>query len=161
MGDLYHTGKWPHEPVDFVDKKVGIIGTGSSGIQAIPLIARSAKHLTVFQRTPNFSVPARNSKLSDELISKFKFALESAIFLNINFIFSTQIKKGKDPLELGGELCSPNRIERGGLERESGAGRAKDLLIFVRLGFRFSLSLLASGSLCPSGSSVGMFNRGN
>ena len=72
MGELYHTGKWPHDAVDFVDKKVGIIGTGSSGIQAIPLIARSAKHLTVFQRTPNFSVPARNSKLSDEFISKFK-----------------------------------------------------------------------------------------
>ena len=71
-GELYHTGKWPHEKVDFSGKKVGIIGTGSSGIQAIPVIAKSAKKLTVFQRTPNFSVPARNRKLSDEFISEFK-----------------------------------------------------------------------------------------
>ncbi len=72
IGELYHTGKWPHDKVDFEGKKVGIIGTGSSGIQAIPTIANLAKELTVFQRTPNFSVPARNAKLSDEFLSKFK-----------------------------------------------------------------------------------------
>ncbi|MDG2474424.1 MAG: NAD(P)/FAD-dependent oxidoreductase [Paracoccaceae bacterium] len=72
IGELYHTGEWPHETVNFVGKKIGIIGTGSSGIQAIPIIANSAKELIVFQRTPNFSVPARNAKLSDEFISKFK-----------------------------------------------------------------------------------------
>src|SRR5215468_8861113 len=58
-GPVYHTGNWPHEPVDFTGLRVGIIGTGSSGIQSVPVIAGQAKHLTVFQRTPQFSIPAR------------------------------------------------------------------------------------------------------
>ncbi|MGW4124807.1 flavin-containing monooxygenase [Nocardia sp. NPDC004711] len=62
-GDTYHTGRWPHEDVDFTGKRVAVIGTGSSGIQAIPLIAQQADHLTVFQRTASFSVPARNREL--------------------------------------------------------------------------------------------------
>ncbi len=62
-GQLVHTGRWPHEGVDFEGKRVGIIGTGSSGIQAIPVIARTAGHLTVFQRTPQFTIPARNHPL--------------------------------------------------------------------------------------------------
>jgi cyclohexanone monooxygenase len=65
-GAVYHTGRWPHEGVDFTDLSVGIIGTGSSGIQAIPVIAETASHLTVFQRTPNYTMPAHNEILSDE-----------------------------------------------------------------------------------------------
>ena len=60
-GDWYHTGRWPHEAVDFKDKKVGQIGTGSTGIQIAPIIADTAAHLTIFQRTANYSVPARNA----------------------------------------------------------------------------------------------------
>ena len=65
-GDWYHTGQWPHEGVDFTGKRVGLIGTGSTGIQATPVIAEAAAHLTVFQRTANYSVPARNVPLSPE-----------------------------------------------------------------------------------------------
>jgi cation diffusion facilitator CzcD-associated flavoprotein CzcO len=65
-GKWYHTGKWPHEGVDFTGKRVGIIGTGSTGIQAIPVIASQADHLTVFQRTANFTVPAKNRPLTTE-----------------------------------------------------------------------------------------------
>ena len=65
-GEWYHTGQWPHEGVDFAGKRVGQIGTGSTGIQAAPVIAAEAGHLTVFQRTPNYSVPARNGPLSEE-----------------------------------------------------------------------------------------------
>ena len=65
-GDWYHTGQWPHEGVDFSGKRVGMIGTGSTGIQAAPVIAETAAHLTVFQRTANYSVPARNVPLTDE-----------------------------------------------------------------------------------------------
>ncbi len=60
-GAVYHTGEWPHEGVDFAGKRVGIIGTGSSAMQSIPVIAEQAAHLTVFQRTPNFGVPAWNA----------------------------------------------------------------------------------------------------
>ena len=67
-GDWYHTARWPHEGVDFTGRRVGVIGTGSTGIQAIPRIAEHAEHLYVFQRTPNFSMPARNRPLHrDEL----------------------------------------------------------------------------------------------
>ena len=59
-GEVYFTGRWPHEGVDFTGKRVGVIGTGSSAIQSIPIIASQADSLTVFQRTPNFSLPARN-----------------------------------------------------------------------------------------------------
>lgn len=65
-GEWYHTGRWPHDGVSFEGKRVGQIGTGSTGIQAAPVIAETAKQLTVFQRTANYSVPARNYALSDE-----------------------------------------------------------------------------------------------
>ncbi|UVO12474.1 NAD(P)/FAD-dependent oxidoreductase [Mycobacterium sp. SVM_VP21] len=64
-GQIYHTGRWPHEGVNFTGKRVGVIGTGSSGIQVIPPIAEQAAHLNVFQRTANYSVPAGNIPLDD------------------------------------------------------------------------------------------------
>jgi cation diffusion facilitator CzcD-associated flavoprotein CzcO len=71
-GDWYHTGAWPHEGVDFSGKRVGLIGTGSTGIQATPVIAAEADHLYVFQRTPNYSIPARNEPLSAEKAAEIK-----------------------------------------------------------------------------------------
>ncbi len=65
-GEVYFTSRWPHEGVDFTGKRVAVIGTGSSGIQSIPLIAEQASQLTVFQRTPNFSVPAHNGGVRPE-----------------------------------------------------------------------------------------------
>ena len=64
-GKTYHTGEWPHEGVDFSGQRVGVIGTGSSGIQAIPMLAAEAAHLVVFQRTANFSIPARNAAMDE------------------------------------------------------------------------------------------------
>jgi cation diffusion facilitator CzcD-associated flavoprotein CzcO/acetyl esterase/lipase len=61
-GEIYFTGRWPHQKVELAGKRVAVIGTGSSGIQAIPLIAEEAAHLTVFQRTPNFALPAHNGR---------------------------------------------------------------------------------------------------
>jgi cyclohexanone monooxygenase len=60
LGESWHTARWPEAEVDFTGKTVAVIGTGSSAIQAIPQIAARARHVTVFQRTPNFSVPAHN-----------------------------------------------------------------------------------------------------
>ncbi|MEX1103348.1 MAG: NAD(P)/FAD-dependent oxidoreductase, partial [Dehalococcoidia bacterium] len=71
-GDRYHTGQWPHEGVDFTGKRVGVIGTGSSGIQSIPHIAEQASQLFVFQRTPNFSLPANNAKLTPDKVQYYK-----------------------------------------------------------------------------------------
>ena len=71
-GKVYHTGHWPHEGVDFADKRVGVIGTGSSAIQSVPVIAGQASHLFVFQRTPNFSIPARNALLTAEEREAFR-----------------------------------------------------------------------------------------
>jgi len=71
-GETFHTGRWPHEGVDFSGLRVGVIGTGSSGIQSIPVIAEQAAHVTVFQRTPNFTMPAKNAPLDPEAISARK-----------------------------------------------------------------------------------------
>lgn len=71
-GECYHTGNWPHEGVDFAGKRVGIIGTGSTGIQAIPVIAEQAGHLSVFQRTPQYSVPQRNTPTDPEEETRIK-----------------------------------------------------------------------------------------
>jgi cyclohexanone monooxygenase len=71
-GKWYHSGMWPAEGVDFTGKRVGVIGTGSSGIQMIPLIAQQAKHLYVFQRTANYSLPAQNGPMDRDLESAFK-----------------------------------------------------------------------------------------
>jgi cyclohexanone monooxygenase len=80
-GEQYLTSRWPHDEVDFSGKRVGIIGTGSSGIQAIPRIAQTAEHLTVFQRTPAYTVPLRNcssqTKLHQEVKNNYA-ALRSA-----------------------------------------------------------------------------------
>jgi cation diffusion facilitator CzcD-associated flavoprotein CzcO len=67
-GRWYHTGQWPQEGVDFRGKRVGQVGTGSTGIQAAPVIAQSAAHLTVFQRTAQYSVPARNAPLEEDFV---------------------------------------------------------------------------------------------
>ena len=71
-GPTYHTGHWPHEGVDFTGLRVGVIGTGSSGIQSIPIMAAQAAQLTVFQRTPNFSMPARNGPVPQDRVEKIK-----------------------------------------------------------------------------------------
>jgi cyclohexanone monooxygenase len=77
-GAQYHTGAWPHEGVDFAGQRVAVIGTGSSGVQSIPVIATQAAHLTVFQRTPNFSLPALNAPMDPDFVkeAKAKFADE-------------------------------------------------------------------------------------
>jgi len=71
-GELYHTGRWPHERVSFEGKRVGVMGTGSSGIQSIPVIAKQADHVTVFQRTPQYSLPARNRPLPSQDLAKYR-----------------------------------------------------------------------------------------
>jgi cyclohexanone monooxygenase len=72
QGKTYHTGRWPHEPVSFAGLRVAVIGTGSSGIQAIPVIAKEAAHLTVFQRQANFTIPSRNHPMTEEYANFWK-----------------------------------------------------------------------------------------
>ena len=71
-GATYHTGHWPHEGVDFSGMRVGVVGTGSSAIQAIPVIAEQAAHVTVFQRTPNYSIPSRNGPMTPDYEAEWK-----------------------------------------------------------------------------------------
>jgi cyclohexanone monooxygenase len=72
-GESFHTGQWPKDrAVDFTGKRVGVIGTGSSGVQAIPVIAETAEHVTVFQRTAHFAIPARNRPLSPEVVQEYR-----------------------------------------------------------------------------------------
>jgi cyclohexanone monooxygenase len=81
QGEWYHTGRWPHHPVDFTGKRVVQIGTGSSGVQAAPVIAATAAYLTVLQRTPQYTIPAQNVELTptfvDESMARFKKMMET------------------------------------------------------------------------------------
>ncbi len=72
LGDSYHTGAWPHTGVDFTGKRVGVIGTGSSGVQSIPVIAKQAAHLHVFQRTPQYTIPARHHTVDKAFLDEVK-----------------------------------------------------------------------------------------
>jgi cyclohexanone monooxygenase len=72
QGPTYHTGHWPHEGVDFTGQRIAVIGTGSSGIQSIPIMAGQAADTVVFQRTPNFSMPAGNRPLTEEEVAARK-----------------------------------------------------------------------------------------
>ncbi len=76
QGPAYHPARWPHTPVDFTGKRVGIIGTGATAIQAIPEIAKQAAHLTVFQRRPNWAAPLHNAKISKEEMEEIKSRYE-------------------------------------------------------------------------------------
>ncbi len=93
-GDTYHTGHWPHGGVDFTGKRVAVIGTGSSAIQSVPVIAEQAAHVTVFQRTPNFSIPSRNKAMDEGYEAEWKSdyparrakarTMRNGVFYNLN-----------------------------------------------------------------------------
>jgi cation diffusion facilitator CzcD-associated flavoprotein CzcO len=71
-GGSFHTSRWPKEKVDFTGKRVAVIGTGATAVQLIPIVAKEVAHLTVFQRTPNYCAPLRNSLVSDETQRRYK-----------------------------------------------------------------------------------------
>jgi cyclohexanone monooxygenase len=129
-GPTYHTGKWPHEGVDFTGHRVGIIGTGSSAVQSIPIIASQAKHLYVFQRTPSFVVPARNASLDpreQEAIKAEYPALRALAKTRRNGLFCET--RNVSALAVSGEereRAFRERYDRGGL---CYTGTFNDLLI--------------------------------
>jgi cyclohexanone monooxygenase len=103
-GDWYHTGDWPHEGVNFTGKRVAVIGTGSSGIQSVPVIAEQAQQLLVFQRTPNYSVPAFNRPLPEdeenEVVAHF---VERRRFAENSFTGLTIPDTGRGAMEVSAE----------------------------------------------------------
>jgi cation diffusion facilitator CzcD-associated flavoprotein CzcO/acetyl esterase/lipase len=71
-GEVYFTSRWPHDPVNFAGKRVAVIGTGSSGVQSIPVIAEQAEQVVVFQRTPTFCIPAQNGPVTPEMLARIE-----------------------------------------------------------------------------------------
>ena len=104
-GEVYFTNRWPHEGVDFTGKRVAVIGTGSSGIQSIPLIAAEASQLTVFQRTANFSIPAHNGPASAKRLAAIAEDRES-------YRAQGRLSRGgipfHEPTEIMGTTASPD-----------------------------------------------------
>jgi len=107
-GDAYHTGRWPHDGVDFRGRRVAVIGTGSSAIQSIPLIAQEASALFVFQRTPTYSVPAHNQPLDPETVRRIKADYRAFRAANAEqpFGFGASEVRG---LRLAGSVPEPER----------------------------------------------------
>lgn len=123
-GEIIHSGIWPDREVSFKGKRVGIIGTGSSGMQMTPVIARQADYLTVFQRTANFSVPAANAPVSDEEDAKVKAEYASRRQQALN-----------SPTGLGFKPNRQSALDVGDAEREQVYEAA-----YHRLGFGFALA---------------------
>jgi cyclohexanone monooxygenase len=130
-GKCYQTSHWPHEGVDFSGQRVAVIGTGSSAIQAIPIIAEQAAHLFVFQRTPNFSVPARNGPISPEVLedwsvnrARYRERARTSPFPILTLDRSDQPALATPPEER--ECAYEQRWQRGGV---SLAGTFSDLIV--------------------------------
>jgi cation diffusion facilitator CzcD-associated flavoprotein CzcO len=129
-GERYHTGYWPHENIDFTGKRVAIIGTGSSAVQSIPIIAGQAKQLFVFQRTPNYAIPAHNAPLTPQYRRAIKAdyaGLRERARKNmtgIDFDYSDAAALETPPEERRREF--ETRWQRGGL---SFLGAYKDLMV--------------------------------
>jgi cyclohexanone monooxygenase len=104
-GKTYHTGLWPHEGVDFTGLRVGVIGTGSSGVQSVPHIAKQARQLFVFQRTANFSLPAQNGPMDPENEAKHKseYPQRRADAVNTPFAIAGYPPPTKSALEVSEE----------------------------------------------------------
>jgi cation diffusion facilitator CzcD-associated flavoprotein CzcO len=125
-GECYHTGQWPHEPVSFAGKRVAVIGTGSSGIQAIPEIAKEAAHVTVLQRTPQFAFPAGNRPITPEEMAEARENWETF--------------REKMYANQGGFPADPNP-SRSALEDTPEQRRALYEKLWERGGFKFFLEL--------------------
>ncbi len=117
-GDVYVTGRWPHDGVDFSGKRVAVIGTGSSGIQSIPLIAEEAAELVVFQRTPNYSMPAGNGPIPETKLAAFR--ADPAAYRDAARHTRAGVDMGDPPLEGALSLSDDERLAR--FERAWAAG---------------------------------------
>jgi cation diffusion facilitator CzcD-associated flavoprotein CzcO/acetyl esterase/lipase len=124
-GEIYFTSSWPHQGVDFAGKRVAVIGTGSSGIQSIPLIAAQASHLTVFQRTPNFSIPAHNGPASPE-------RLASLAADRVGYREAARWSRGGVPIELT-EISGMAASEEVRRERFEAAWEAGELFAILNV----------------------------
>jgi len=119
QGERYHTGYWPHAEVDFSGKRVAVIGTGSSAVQSIPIIARQAAHLYVFQRTANYAVPAHNGPLERGYLAQVKAnypmlrARAKTTMTGIDFDYSDKLALETSPQERRREY--QRRWDHGGL----------------------------------------------
>ena len=109
-GETYHTGRWPHDGVDFTGKRVAVIGTGSSGIQSIPIIAKQAGELVVFQRTASYSVPAYNAPL--DVADQRKIKDNYAAFRAENSLSPTAIGSRIPTVEVSALAVDPAERER-------------------------------------------------
>ncbi len=164
-GKIYHTGHWPHEPVDFTGKRVGVIGTGSSGIQLIPVVAKQASQLVVFQRTANFSVPGRNAPLTEEKQRAWKanYHQHRARARQVGTIYEVSEKKSFDVTEAERQQEYQRRWDQGGVNfiqsfRDVMVDqRANDSIAeFVRARIRATVKdPQTAESLCPVGYPLG------
>ena len=120
-GEAYHTGRWPHEPVSFAGKRVGVIGTGATAVQAITEIAKTVGHLTVFQRTPNWCAPLHNSKIDAATQARIK-ATYPEIFARCRESFGCFIHDADPRKAHGGEPGGARGVLREALRASPASG---------------------------------------
>ncbi len=129
-GPVYRTSDWPHEGADLAGKRVGLVGTGSSGIQATPIIAAEAKHLYVFQRTPNYSIPAHNRPMDPDYAKAWKTHYHERRLAALNTKNNTLNNAGA----IAGKAVTPEQRQREFEERWAVGG----------IGFMYSFTDITS-----------------
>ncbi|TWG49828.1 NAD(P)/FAD-dependent oxidoreductase [Aminobacter sp. J44] len=170
-GAIYHTGAWPRVEPDFTGRRVGVIGTGSSGIQAVPELARRADEVVVFQRTANFSVPARNRPLTDDDYEAFKAQYPNRRAVARRTFSGTILPRslGVNAIDAGPELANAEFALRWGWEKGGGASflNAFDDLMVSRESNAIAADFVrqkikeivtdpeVAASLCPKGYPIG------
>ncbi len=164
-GSVLHTGAWPHDGVDLGGRRVGVVGTGSSGIQAIPAIAAQAKHLTVFQRSANFSIPAWNAPLlpADQAAWKAVYREHRARAREVGTLYEFNDKPASEASPEEREREYQRRWDKGGVNFVHAFNdlmidrRSNDSIAdFVRARIRATVrDPLVAESLCPKDHPLG------
>ena len=164
-GRIFHTGAWPHEGVDFSGRTVGVIGTGSSGIQAIPMIGKLAKRVVVFQRTANFSIPAWNGPLLPEVQQDWKavYAVHRARARQLGTLYEFSDRAAAEASDPERVLEYQRRWDQGGVNFVHAFNdlmvdkRSNDTIAdFVRARIRAIVKdPLVAESLCPNDHPLG------
>ena len=167
-GKWYHTAQWPREGVDFTGMRVGVVGTGSTGIQVIPQVAQQASHLHVFQRTPNFSIPAHNGPLDreKEKALKARYAAHRAaarqsmfgvpVEMPTQFVHEATAEERQQKYEAAWEYGGATRVLLGYMDLLSSAEANDTLAEFVRNKIRETVKDPAVAKLlCPTDHPLG------
>ena len=143
QGEWYQTNRWPHRAIDFKNKRVAVVGTGSSGVQAVPVIAQQAARLTVFQRSPHYGVPAVNGPANDE---KYRWICDNLEEFKETMLARPTLPWGQDDRKRAAEYTPEEQRAR--MEAQWAFGGHGMAYVFEDIGHDWASNKVASDFVC-------------